>query len=452
LEAQQDAPPQQAEGTTQDQGVPPAPAPGPVAGVEQYRLDAPNLGRSFVVPRLSASEVYSSNVGYAPTTGSAVADGITTLGGGLSLQVVRRSSTLSLDASAGGLIYDTQTQPNGTIQNLAVTERVSVRRWNLLFGENLSYLPNSAFGLAGLGFAGGGATGYPGIGGVTGFNPGGIPTQTIGSPNVTQLSSSSSFQAQYLLSGSSSLTGSVVIGFLHFFNSTMLDSRQITPSFYYDHELTRRDTITVGYTAGIFNYPTGIPGFTTHYIQLGYRRLLTGRLNLSVLAGPGIYQFSPFTGMTKVPGGSTQVNWTLSSSLGYLTKRGSLSVTYSHAVYAGSGFYAGTSVDQVGGSANYKFSRSWTGGVTGSFAHNQTLQQTTPSLPANTTQSFTYWTAGAGLSRNVGRYSSLSFNYYAARQSGTTTVCLNGIPCGPIALVQVAGVSYIWSTRPLRLE
>ncbi len=453
LAAQQDAPAQQpADTAAQTQTTPPAPAPGPVGGVEEYRLDAPNLGRSFLVPRLTVSEVYDTNTGYGSTTGSAQSDEISTLTGGLSLQLLGRNSTFSIDANSTGLIYAHQRQPNSSIETLGVTEKLTVRRWNLLFGENFSYLPNSGFGLGGLGFVGGGAGGYAGVGGVTGFSPGTVPIQGIGSTNASQFSSASVFQAQYLLNGNSSFTGSVVVSYLHYFESAMLDSRQIAPRVSYDYGMTKRDTLTFSYQASLLDYASGIPGFTSHYFQVGYRRLLTGRLNFSVLAGPVVSQFSPFTGMTTVPGGSTAVSWSLTSSLAYRMRRGGLNFTYIHGVSSGSGVYAGTTADTVSGGATLQFSRDWSGSVSMSFARNQTLEQTTPNLPANTTESFIYWNTGGTISRHLGRYSTFNFNYNASRQTGATNVCLMGIPCGPIALVQVAGISISWSTRPLKLE
>ena len=199
VRAQQDATP--ASGQSGDQGPSPSEvggpnAPGPVGGVEAFRFPGPTLGHSFIVPRLSLQEVYDTNAGYAATSGASQGDAITTITGGLSLQWVKRNSTLSLDYFTGGLLYNTQQQPNGVVQQLGVTEKLTLRRWNLLFGENFSYSPNSAFGLGGLGYLGGGTSGLPGIGGVTGFNPNQTPTQTIVSPNVSQFSSASMFQAQ----------------------------------------------------------------------------------------------------------------------------------------------------------------------------------------------------------------------------------------------------------------
>jgi hypothetical protein len=442
----------QAADSTQQTEAPQQSPPGPVGGVEQYRLEGAGLGRSYYVPRLSVGELYNSNPGYAQTNGASQSDAVTTITGGISLQWLKPSSTLTLDYSSEGLIYDQGTVDNGVIQQLGVKEKIAARRWTILFAENFSYLPSSAFLLGGLGYTGGGYPGLPGIGGGTSLGSTLPPTQTIAAPNVSQLSSTSAFQAQYDLGAGSSLSGSATVGFLHFFGSSLLDSRDVAGQFGYDKALTRRDTLSFNYTYSRYDYTSGIPGFSSQTIQVGFRRILTGRLHLSVLAGPLIARFSPPAGQTTVPGGSTLVSWSLNSILDYRTRRGSLSLAYNHGTSGGSGYFVGTFTDQVTAALTRTFGRAWSGSVTGGFARNTTLQQTTPGLATTPNQVFNTWFGGANLSRTLGRYSSLSFNYNASRQTGTTTMCVNGLACGPIALIQTAGLVLNWSTRPLKFE
>lgn len=450
VSAQQDAAPSPGQGG--DQTATPAEpggqnAPGPVGGVEAFRFPGGMLGHSFIVPRLGFQELYDTNAGYAATPGASRADAISSVSGGLTLQWVKRSSTLSLDYSAQGLLYNSQSQSNGVVQQLGVTEKLSLRRWNLVFGENFSYLPNSEFGLGGLGFLGGGTSGLPGVGGVTGFNPFQGPTQTIAAANVSQLSSTSVFQAQYLINATNSVSGSISAGFLHFFGDNLLNSRTISGRFGYDHSFTARDTLNFSYTGTVIDYPSGVPGFTSHYIQVGYRRILTGRLHLSVSAGPSITQFS----QTTVPGSTNQVGWSLSSSLNYALRNGALSAQYSRGVSAGSGFLVGSVADQVSGTLTKHITRVWSANLTGSFARNSAFQQTTTGK-ANPQGSFDFWTAGGSLSRPIGHFSALAFSYNASRQTTNSTICVNKLACGPVALVQVIGATFNWSTRPHRLE
>jgi len=432
--------------------------PGPLGGVQQYNLGESPPERSFVIPRLSLQEVYDSNPSYATTTGASQTDAITSVGGGLSLQWMNRQSTLALNYSAQGLLYDRQTQPNGVVQQLGVTEKIALRRWILLIGENFSYLPNSAFGLGGLGFLGGGTSGLPGGGGLpgigigTGFNPSVLPTQSIVSPNVSELSSATVFQAQYFLNGTSSVNGSASVGFLHFFGAALLNSRDITARFGYHKTLNPRDTISFSYQATILDYPSGIPGFTSHYIQMGYRRLINKRLHLVVSAGPAISHFSPPSGQTNVPGGSVLVDWSAFATLDYALRSGSLGAQYNHGVAAGSGYFPGTTADTLTANFRHQLTRVWSVAVTGGYARNSSLEQTASTGTTNTTAIFNTWYGGASISRPLGHYSSLQFFYNASRQTGNTTVCVNGVSCGPIALTQTGGVSYTWSTRPFALQ
>jgi len=443
---------QQTPDTSQQTENAPQTTPGPVGGVEQYRVEGPGLGRSYYIPRLTVQELYDTNPGYSSTTGGSQADAVTAITGGVTLQWLKRNSTFSLDYSSEGLIYDTGVEPNAVVQQLAVSEKLTLRRWNLLFAENFSYLPESAFLLGGLGYSGGASAGLPGVGGITNINQYLQQTQTIASPSVRQLSSSSAFQAQYDLGAGSSLSGAVVAGFLHFFGTTLLDSRDIYGRFEYDRALTRRDTLTFSYAVTRLDYSSGAPGFTSHSFQVGYRRLLTGRLNFSVIGGPTISHFPTQTGMTTVPGGANLVNWYLSSTLGYATRRGSINVQYSHGIAGGSGFFVGTEADQISASFSRRFSKAWSGAINGGFARNSSLQQTTPGTTSLGSLAFDDWFAGATLSRTVGRYSTLSFLYNATRQTGNTTTCVMGLACGPVALTQVVGITFNWSTRPLKLE
>ncbi|HKO03528.1 MAG TPA: hypothetical protein VJW51_02210 [Candidatus Acidoferrales bacterium] len=426
--------------------------PGPVGGVAQYNVGELPPERSFVIPRLSFQEVWDSNPGYSATTSSGQGDEITSLSGGVTLQAVNRNSLFSLFDSTTGLIYDRQTQPNAVVQQLNVTEKLSLRRWNLLIGENFSYLPNSAFGLGGLGFTGAGTTGLPGIGAGTGFNPYVTPTQTIESPNVSQISSATVVQAQYAVNPTSSVNFSGTVGFLHFLGNDLLNSRNVTARFGYDKSFTAKDTISFSYMASILDYPSGLPGFTSHYVQVGYRRLLKQRLFLSLSAGPAISQFSPQVGQTTVPGGAISVDWSTFSTLSYVTRNGSVSAQYTHGISGGSGYLPGASSDQLSVSLTRQASRVWMVGFSGGYARNSSLEQTSPAGMAATTTIFNTWFGGASVSRPVGHYSNLRFFYNASRQTGNTTMCVGGISCGPVALTQTAGMSFTWATRPLPLD
>jgi len=435
--------------------------PGPVGGVQQYNVGELPPERSFVISRLSLDEVYDSNVGYAATSGASQADEVTSISGGITLEAVKRNSLFSLVDSTGGLIYDQQTQPNSVVETLNATEKVTLRRWNLLFGENFSYLPNSAFGLGGQGFLGGGTSGLPGLGGGTGlpgigvgtgFNPYVVPTQTIVSPNVSEISTATVFQAQYAANATSSVSFSGTVGFLHFLGSDLLNSRNVTARFGYDKSFTARDTISFSYMASILDYPSGISGFTSHYVQVGYRRLIKQRLHLSLSAGPVISHFSSQSGQP-VAGGANPVSWSTYATLDYQVRNGSVSAQYTHGVSAGSGYLPGSTTDQLSASLTRQISRVWSVGFPVGFARNTSLEQTATTVAPTTTATFNTWYGGASLSRPLGHYSSLRFYYNVSRQTGNTIMCVPGVPCpGSIALTQIGGMTLTWSTRPVPFE
>ena len=456
VSAQQEPAPAQepsAETTQQPEATPPAPA-GPVGGVEAYRLEGNGLGRSNYVVRLTVQEFYNSNPVYAQTSATAQSDSVSTITGGITLQALQRNSSFSLDYSSEGLIYNNGALPNAAIQQLGVNEKLTLRRWSLFFGENFSYLPSSAFLLGGLGITGGTSAGLPGVGGSTGFNQYLQPTQTVGAVGASQISSASAFQAQYDLGGSAILHASVVAGYLHFLGSgsDLVNTRTIAAQFGYDKGFTRRDTISISYAPTRLDYSAGYQGFTSHQILVGYRRLLTGHLNVSLQGGPNIIHFSTATGQAALPGGTNMLSWSLYGTLAYAMRNGSISAQYSHGTAGGSGFLIGSINDQVNASFVHRFSRSWSAVLNGGFARNSSLEQTTPGTTSSTAYIFNTWFAGVSVTRNLGRYSKLAFNYNATRQTGNTTTCVNALACGPIALTQIIGVTLNWSSRPMKLE
>jgi len=424
--------------------------PGPVGGIEQYRLDGASLGRSNVVGRFSLSELYDTNSGYASTSGASQDDGITTLSAGLSLQWLKRGSTLSLDYTAGGLIYNTGTQANSVTQQLSVADTFTRGRWSLLLAENAAYLPNTQFGLGGLGFISNGPT-LAGTGGPTAFNPNFQASSSIGSLNEYQFTSTTAVQGHYTINARSSLSASGSVGFLHYFgDNNMLDSRDVIVRVGYDRAVTARDTLNVSYIASILSYSSGLQGFYSQYIQLGYQRILTGRLHLYVSAGPVISHFSASDGQTTVPGGENAVNWSVASVLSYALRKGSVSVSYNRSVTGGSGLLQGALTDTLNGTFSHTFGRVWSTSFNGGYSRNSSLEQTAPMMEV--TSVFDYWTAGFSLSRPIGRSGLLSFRYNAQRQTSNTSTCINGQTCGPIALTQTVGVTFNWSTRPHALD
>ena len=451
----QGAPAQAPETADNSQTTVPNP-PGPVGGIEQYRLEGSGLGRSNIIPRFSLSELYDTNSGYASTTGGSQADGVATLSAGFSLQWLKRQNSLSVDYSAGGLLYNTGTQANSVTQQLAVSDRVTMARWNLLFAENFSYLPNTQFGLGGLGFLGGPTTAGLSGGSTGGFNPNYQASATIGTPNTYQLLSTSAVQAQYQFNPRSSITFSGSAGFLHYFgDDNMFDSRDVIARVGYDRLVTPKDTLNVSYTASILTYPSGLPGLTSHYVQFGYRRIVTNRLHVFASAGPVVTFFStpaPTTpgGPTTLPGGDHSVNWSFSGTLDYALRKGSISAGYNRSVTGGSGLLQGALTDQVTGTFTHLFGRVWSASFTGGYSRNSSLEQTAPMM--NVTTVFNYWTTGFFLSRPIGRYSTLAFRYNAQKQTSNTSECVNGVSCGPVALTQTVGLTFTWSTRPYKLD
>ncbi len=419
----------------------------PVGGVTEDRVGGLSLGRSFLLPSFQIFENYDTNIENAGTTSSSRASSVTGLRGTLSLSLQRRRSSLMLDYATGGYLFNSNSSDNSFSQQLGLTDSLFFRRWSFLLGEHVSYLPQSAFGLGGLGIGTGGAQSLPNPGGtLNNFNPTFVPGQSLIGGGA-RLSSSTVAQGQYMIGPRSSFSVAGSFSLLHFLGPGFIDSHGESIQVGYDFNPGPRDTLTFGYSGSFFQVNAGQVHNGNHQIQLGYRRRISGRLSFVTGGGPVVNHFS-----NPVNGSGNRISWGLRSSLQYLTAEGTLAVLYSHRITEGSGLLLGADSDEV--SLNYarNLSRVWNVLFDGGYAHNQSLQQTTPGLSSF---HFNGWRGGVSVHRPVGRNSSLYVQYTLNRQTSNATLCgtsVTLVSCGTVALRQTIGLGFDWSTRPYAID
>ena len=415
---------------------------GPVSGVEDYRLDGLNLGRSFVTGTVQGRETYDTNTNSSSTKSKASQDSVTNLLGSISLQKLARTTALNLDYTGALFLYASGSLSEGTAHKFNVTEKFYLRRWTLLLGDDFSFLPESAAGLGGLGFGGG--SGIPGLGGgLTNYNPFLLPGQSIQSLG-NRINNVIVGQVQYTIGPRSSFNFSSNYGLVHFFTLGLLNSRSLGMRVGYDYLLDARQTFTLAYVNDFFSYSSALPGFSTHSAVAAYKRFLTGRLSFLVEGGPQISRFK-----NPISGNATSLSWRLRSQLRHLTARNSMEFDYLHHITAGSGVLIGANSDMLRTDYSRILSRNWTAGILGSFSRNSGLRQTSG---INTNRHSNSWTAGTTIHRLLGERANIDLTYHISRQTANFSVCPGNIPCGSVSLRHQVGVGMTWSSRPYLID
>jgi len=413
---------------------------GPLTGVQAPTLGSPVMLHSYWVPGIQ----YSNTAGSSPLSQPASSGWASThyAAGNLSLFEEWRSSSVKVNYSGGRYFSTDSAQDDGQFHQLGLEYQINERRWQLLFIEQFSYLPQSSFGF-------GAATGlsFPGIGGALGTPISGlqgqyVPSQSNFASAGPRYTSSTAAQLNYQISARSSITFAGVYGILRFVEPGNIESNDPTWTAGYNYALSHKDTIGISYRFSIYQY-LGLPqALGDHLAQLNYGRKITGRMALQLAAGPDV-TFYRIPMANKSQRNSVSGNATVT----YAFKLGGVSLNYSHGVNGGGGLLAGSSADQAGVSANRQLSRTWQGTLNFSYAKNAELSN----LNGVSSLGYNSWYAGAALNRPLGRDADFSIGYQAQHQSSSLSSC-TGPSCSTSYLVHQITLSFQWHTRPFVLR
>src|SRR5260370_37958243 len=170
----------------------------PVSGVQNPTLGTPAMRHSYWVPGIQYSNTAGSNSSNPGTNTGWNSTSFVT--GNVSLLEAWSHSLLSANYSSGGYLSKDPIQGNGQYHQLATAFEVDQRRWQLLFVDQFSYLPQRAFG-----FGGTSGLALPGIMGtfavpLPGLQSTYVPSQTILTTNGPRYSNSSAVQLTYPVS------------------------------------------------------------------------------------------------------------------------------------------------------------------------------------------------------------------------------------------------------------
>jgi hypothetical protein len=412
----------------------------PLSGVQNPTLGTPEMRHSYWVPGIEYSNtVISNSLNPAANSGWHTSSFVT---GDVSLLEAWSHSLLSVNYSGGGYFSTDAIQGNGQNHQLAAAYEIDQRRWQMLFVDQFSYLPQSSFG-----FGGTSGLAVPGIMGslavpLPGLQSTYVPSQTILTTNGPRYSDASAVQLNYALSPRGSITLAGVYDILRFVDAGNVNSDSEILNVGYNYAMTRKDTLGLGYTFNAYRYP-GLPqAIGDHVAQFQYGRKTTGKLALKLAGGPEVTRFRVAIG------GSTQkIAWSGSAALTYAFARSTVALSYAHGVSGGSGAFTGSEIDQANATWSRQLTRVWNGKVNFGYAKNRQIL----SLSGATSPSYDTWLAGAGLSRPLGRTANFSLAYQAQIQNSSVAICSNPT-CGTNYTVNQIFVTFQWHTRPLVLR
>jgi len=409
----------------------------PLTGVQNAGVGTPELRHSYWVPGVQIADTLQESGGNWSDT--------VFLAGNVSLLEAWSHSHMVLNYSGGGYFAPTNIGNNGTYHELGFSQSFDWQRWQLQFFDQFSYLPTSSFGFGGLS-----NIGLPGIGGslspgVPSIGNGFVPDQGVFLSTGPRFSNSFATQATFTVSPRGSITVVGSYGFLRFVDPGNIDSDDEIGSVGYNYVLSKKDTLGVLYRFTAYHFAGFPQAIGDHVFNLAYGRKITGRLGLSLFAGPEITTF-------RIPVGNSRQRTGVSvgASLAYAFSNGSATLAYSHGTNGGGGVLVGGSGDQLNLSVTRQVTRQWT--ARGNLGYSR-ISSFTPVIvtPKNLgVPGYNTFYVGAGLERPLGRNAYLAFGYTAYIQNINSAVCPT-CSAGTSVEHQLA-VGFQWHTRPLVLR
>ena len=418
-----------------------APDNRPPAGALSLSLGSPETSRSYWQPHVSLVETGDSDaLGVQQNWTS-----YTSVLGGIDLHKISGHSDLTLSYLGGGTFSNDGSIGNSVVQELNFAEKLSARRLSVSFLDNMAYLPETGFGYGGIGAIGIGGVSLP-TGGAVALQPGLSPEGTILTTRGQQIDNSFITEADVNLTPRSSVTLLGGYALLRFLDTSLLDVNDVIAQAGYNHQFSRADTVALLDRFDQYTYSGFGQRIQDNVTQLSYARRVTGRVAFQIAVGPDYVMFH----LPVVTGGSgtistSELTWSLASSLTYDLKRGSLKLTYAHGVSGGSGVLAGSISDTVTGTVSRQLSRTVNFGLDGGYAHNKSL--TIPGLSVFN-QNYNYWFGGANLNRPWGRSLNLFLSYQAQYQTSNVGFCL-GANCSTSFLRHLISAGFSWQSRPM---
>ena len=427
-------------GNAQDENPPNTLQPDttPLTGVQNATLGSPEIRHSYWVPGVQyAGAIQSGTYGTSNSSSWSMSNYLI---GNLSLLKAWSRSQLAVNYSGGGFFSTDSALGNGAYQQLALVQTFQGNRWAMQILDQFSYLPQPAFG-----FGGGTNLGIAGVGGsigptIPGLGTSYVPNQSIFGGVGPQYSNAIAVQMTYATSPRGSITASGSYGLLNFVDPGNVDNNSTTGTIGYNYTLTKANSIGAFYRFSSYHFPGQPQAYGGNSFNLAFSRKLTGRMALQAFGGPNITTFR-----VPVGGQSSQIGANLGVSFTYGLKNGGLTGSYFHGLGGGSGVFTGSTVDQVNFSGTHSLSRVWSGQLNFGYAHNTAVANSGAAAIPN----YNSWFFGGGVSRPLGRNTTLAIAYNAniSGQSG----CTGGSCNSTTQTYNYITINLQWHARPFVL-
>jgi hypothetical protein len=412
----------------------------PLSGVLNPTLGNPEIRHSYWVPGIEYSNTVRSNP-VSPTSNSAW-NTSSFVSGDVSLLEAWSHSQLSVDYSGGGFFSTDPIQGSGQYHQLATAYEIDLRRLQVLFVDQFSYLPQSAFGFGGMsGLASPGIMGTLAVP-LPGLQSTYVPGQSILTTNGPRYSNASAVQLTYAVSPRGSITLAGVYGTLHFIDPGNVNNDTEILDAGYNYAISRKDVVGLVYRFSAYRYPGDPQALGDHVGQFVYGRKITGRLALKLAGGPEVTTFR-----VAIAGSTRKIAGSGDASMTYAFARSTIALSYVHGVSGGSGVFTGSNIDEANATWTRQLTRVWSGSVNFGYVKNRQIL----SVRGLTSPSFDTWLAGAGLSRPLGRTANFSLAYQAQIQNSNVAIC-SSPTCGTNYTVHNIFLTFQWHTRPLVLR
>jgi len=416
-----------------------------LAGAQDFSLGIPMAGHSYWQPHMDISSTGDSNPLKAGNqTGWTT---FTSFAGGIDVRRTAPGSDLTLSYLGAGTVSNDGDGGNSITQELELNEKLLFRRTVISFIDKLDYLPEAYFGYGGgtaLSLPGGGSLGLQG-----GLGPGDTILTTrgqrISNEFLTELEENTTPRSSFTFVGGYSV--------LHYFDNNFLDYGDAVFQAGYNYKMSREDTFAALYRFNAYRYSNVNQSINDHIVQVSYGRRITGELAFQVAAGPEIallqLPLSGASGSTSTPANSTQVGWSLNTSLNYQLRRTALNLTYSHGLSGGSGILAGSTADTVSGYVTRQVTRKLGAQWNLGYSRNRGLAVAGVTSPAaQGSQTFDYWFTGLNLNHPLGRALKVFLSYQLQYQNSNAAFCV-GATCQSSFVRHLVSAGFSWHDHPI---
>lgn len=313
--------------------------------------------------RYSESSMFSSDIDSSQSS---------TLSGDLFYVTRSEHRPLTIDYG-GGYTWATGDASYGAGQfhRLHLSQAIEGRRLSILFGDDVSYLPQSPMT---------GFTGIPGIGEPIGTSDSTTSNgQSILTLNTHAVNNAASGEITDTITSRTDLGVTADYNVLRFPNGDGLDTDSTEATVQLLHRLSSRNSLMAQYQFAQYTY-TGSPlTIDTHVIGVGAERLWTRNFSTSFTVGPQWLKSS----YTAVTPDSNDVSAAVTAT--YKHGLSQAAVNYSRSTNGGAGYLYGGEVDSVQGTYTHDFAMTWTLGLSGGYYRTQALDTSDTALASGTT-------------------------------------------------------------------